>query len=406
MIKKMNYGIMLTLAVIISGCSTGALSINMIPEDVTVTNRHAYSVLVKTSGGQETNPAFASKISNDNFQTAIIDSIKKYGLFSSILTDGVGDLRLDVEMQSLDQPSFGMDLTVSLATKWTLTNIRDNTVELSDVILSSCTATSGDSLIFVKRLQIANEMAAKKNIKEALTKISKAAPNANFVARLKEDKEFDAAVSTGKLISLETFLTSYPGSNRRSEAIAASLKILAIQNSSVKYKSFLNKFPDSYSLLPTKMRLSLCGPEGLRISDIVEMKKSMGEKLIATKIRMRSGKYLDFSSEDITDLKKMGLSEFLIQTLMESTEKAHVMDAENKKKQEIDDTISELKNVKRELAETKNAQKQVPESAKTGNSNGTCLQLTSALAACAYTPGGYFAKLACESAAKMAIKCD
>ena len=49
-----------------------------------------------------------------------------------------------------------------------------------------------------------------------------------------------------------------------------------------------------------------------------------------------------------------------------------------------------------------------PQSAGAGASNilGSCLKLTAALNGCAYVPGGYFAKLACESAAKMSITCD
>ena len=402
-------GFAICLLVVLAGCSTGVSSVRMIPEDVVVTNRHPYSVMVITSGGQES--MLGPDLSNEDFQSAVVGSLKKYNIFKSVVTDGISDLRLEVVLQKVDKPSFGLDMTASIATKWTFSNVGGDKIETSDIITNTYTATVGDALIGQKRILMAIEGAARSNIRDALMKTSNSLSGSidelKLAGELKlAEKDFEKALTENNIVVIDSFLTKHPDSKRRDKALSSLVNALNRENNIEKYKLYLTKYPEIGIQLPAKLRLSLCGPEGLRVIDIVAMQKNMNEKLIVSKIRISKGRYYDFSVEDMSALKKMGLTDDIVQALIESTEKADTIDVEKKNKQELNNTLRELKNAQKELAESKKAQNQLPAGAGANKILGSCLKLTAALNGCAYVPGGYFAKLACESAAKMTITCD
>ncbi len=163
----------LLLAVaILSGCASGAVSTNMVPENVQLTNKHPYSVSVLVDGGKETNPMWASQISNPEFQAAIAETLAKNGVFSTIIKDGNSDYLLEVNITALQQPVIGFSFTVSMSTNWKLTSVKDKKTVMEHIVASSYTAGMGDSVIGVKRLRIANEGAARENIKDGVNKIS------------------------------------------------------------------------------------------------------------------------------------------------------------------------------------------------------------------------------------------
>ena len=160
------------IAAFAGGCASGAMSRNMVPKDLTVANHHPYSVMVKVEGGRETSAASPSQISSPEFQSAIVESLMTHGVFKTVLTEGNTDYKLEVAILDLRQPLLGFNMTVTIETAWKLTNLRDGGTVMSENLTNSYTATVGDAFAGVKRLRLANEGAARENIRDALKKIS------------------------------------------------------------------------------------------------------------------------------------------------------------------------------------------------------------------------------------------
>ena len=154
------------------GCASGAASRNMVPKDFTVANIHPYSVLVKVEGGRETDAVGASQISSPEFQAAIVDSLKTYGVFKTVLTEGNTDYKLEAAILNLQQPLFGFNMTVTIETAWRLINLKDGGTVMSENLINSYTAMVDDAFAGATRLRLANEGAARENIRDALKKIS------------------------------------------------------------------------------------------------------------------------------------------------------------------------------------------------------------------------------------------
>lgn len=177
--KFINKGILMkfvkhTLAIAtcfyLAGCASGAQVDNMIYKG----DKHEYSSEIKknvflssVTGGEDTNPAWTSEISDEAFSGAIKQSLIKEGLYSDS-----GKYNLSVEMLEIDQPSFGLDLTVTTIVKYILTDKSTGEVILDKEVNSPYTATVGDAFAAVKRLRLANEGSGLKNIEGLLKHLS------------------------------------------------------------------------------------------------------------------------------------------------------------------------------------------------------------------------------------------
>ena len=159
-----------------SGCATPAQPAAMVPTSATVARKYNGAVVLSTQGGMETNPMMMSDISNGDFTTAVVTSLDKFGLFTSVLRTGAGDYRLDVRLLKLNRPMMGLDLNVSMETYWKLTRASDGKVLFDESVHSSYTATFGDAAAAIVRLRIANEGASRENIKSAIERLSRISP--------------------------------------------------------------------------------------------------------------------------------------------------------------------------------------------------------------------------------------
>jgi hypothetical protein len=164
--------VLLLATVGLSGCATPSTYQAMTPTTVVVTEKQSGSVVVNVTGGQKTSSAGKSQISNEAFKQAIVDSIKKSQVFSSV-TDSTGDYQLTASIIGMDQPSFGLSFTVKMEAGWTLKRVDSGAVVWQEAIKSQHTATTSDAFAGVARLRMANEGAARNNISQALEKISK-----------------------------------------------------------------------------------------------------------------------------------------------------------------------------------------------------------------------------------------
>ena len=161
------------------GCASGAQVENMVYQGeqkvypAAVQNNLALS---SVSGGEDTNAAWTSEISDVAFSDAIKESLLEQGLFSE-----KGKYQLSAKIVDVEQPLFGLDMTVTTKVNYTLTDTLSGKVVLDEVVVAPHTATFGDAFSGVARLQMANEGSGKKNIEALLNKLAELNIEANEV---------------------------------------------------------------------------------------------------------------------------------------------------------------------------------------------------------------------------------
>lgn len=157
---------------ILGGCASGATREGMTAGDFKPAVKHDKSVGVKVGGGQQTSSLGKSQISDEEFTAALVDSINKSKAFATVVQGKAGDYELSVGILGMDQPSFGLNFTVKMETGWTLKNTATGVVVWQKVVKSQHTATTSDAFAGVERLRLANEGAARNNIKQGLAEIA------------------------------------------------------------------------------------------------------------------------------------------------------------------------------------------------------------------------------------------
>ena len=157
---------------LLQGCATPASSVNMVAKIDARAPREASlkeGVSVRNvTGGSDTNPMWMSKVSNDDFKKALEDSLQSARLHNG----GVpARYQLDATLLRLDQPMFGLDLTVTCAAQYDLLETGSGKRVFTKTITTPFTARVSDSFLAVERLRIANEGAVRENIQQFLREI-------------------------------------------------------------------------------------------------------------------------------------------------------------------------------------------------------------------------------------------
>lgn len=111
-------------------------------------------------GGEQTNPLLASQVSNADFQTALESSLRAI----EYLADDGAAYRITVNIQDLQQPMAGLDMSVTARVRYTVVPVAGGAPLIDEVISSTGTGTVSEALIGVERIRIANEYAVKANI--------------------------------------------------------------------------------------------------------------------------------------------------------------------------------------------------------------------------------------------------
>ncbi len=157
--------------VFLQACASGAKSKNMTSflndaKEYQTNKELAGSIEVKeVQGGKKTNPLWASDISSENFQKAVSDTLSNFGYLS---TNKTGKYSLKVALIDVDKPIFGLDLKVTTRIRYTIIENQSNQKVAEKEIVASHVATFSDAALAVKRLRLANEGSAKKNILELM----------------------------------------------------------------------------------------------------------------------------------------------------------------------------------------------------------------------------------------------
>lgn len=153
---------------ILSACASPAEFQNMtVTEGVDTaqaetSSYHGNITVSRVNGGEETNPMWTSEISSQAFEKALIASLENTGLLSKLEGDAPYELR--VTLLEVDQPIFGLDLTVKTLIRYEVIDKQSGKTIFDQNIPADHTATFGDSPFAIQRLRLANEGAAKNNI--------------------------------------------------------------------------------------------------------------------------------------------------------------------------------------------------------------------------------------------------
>lgn len=159
----------LLVAACASGARPGAMTVGVGPDSLIAEASPARAAVAigAVSGGSETNPLWKSKVSDGDFRQALQQSLELHAMLASADPRYV----LDAELQSLDSPFAGFDLTVTAAVHYTLRSAAETSIKLDEVVKTPYTANFSDAFVAVERLRLANEGAMRENIKAIIARI-------------------------------------------------------------------------------------------------------------------------------------------------------------------------------------------------------------------------------------------
>jgi hypothetical protein len=126
------------------------------------------------AGGQWSDPIVeGSKIDPMSFTDALIQALRRSNLFSAVNPEADPDYVLSPVLLRQSQPVVGLDMTVTLAVHYTLTETNDSSVVvLEREIESRYTATLGDAFVGAKRVAKANEGAVRENLRQLVDQLA------------------------------------------------------------------------------------------------------------------------------------------------------------------------------------------------------------------------------------------
>lgn len=120
-------------------------------------------------GGNETNPMWASDVSNADFQAALEASLKAFNYF--VVDGAAGKYKVTASIVDVQKPLMGLDLSVTMKVRYSV--MKDGVAAFDDTISATGTATMGEAFAAVERLRFAIEKAAKANIETFLGRLEK-----------------------------------------------------------------------------------------------------------------------------------------------------------------------------------------------------------------------------------------
>jgi hypothetical protein len=271
------------------------------------------------------------------------------------------------------------------------------------------------------RYQMVGDYQAGKLVTTNLAGKERAQAPARTAAIAPADEKADAAAyqqakSQNTLQAYTEFLHAHPSSPSRRKALQSMCGIIKTQGGSYeRYRKFVAEYEDGLEFVPSRHRLALTGPEGMRIHDIITLlKRGIDDTVIAAKIRSHNARYKDFDFDEIASLKKMGITDPLVAAMIDSTTRAKHDQEELQKKKEMENLLAEIQRAQRKLDSMKAAQEQQqPQASVQGQqANGpsvgetvkNCASQITALEACKQLP--WPANSVCAATAKSQFPCQ
>lgn len=122
---------------------------------------HSMTVGV-VSGGESTNPLWTSEVGNEEFRTALEDSLRNFALLAAVGPDG--SYVVDAHLVNVDQPMMSFDTTVTSTVAYRIRASGSPEVLLEETVIAPYTASASETFFAIERLRIANEGSIRKNI--------------------------------------------------------------------------------------------------------------------------------------------------------------------------------------------------------------------------------------------------
>ena len=163
--------VIFSLTLTSGACAPNPESENMVARDMPQSRSIHDTAVVTVSGGVQ--PGFWTNnvvISSEAFSNALAESLRKSGIFRSVVTSGPAAYSLEATLEDLALAQLGG--TVILKVDWRLISFSDNQLLWHEKIQTSDTKTLGDALIGVHRKNLAVEAATRKNIEQALAQLA------------------------------------------------------------------------------------------------------------------------------------------------------------------------------------------------------------------------------------------
>ncbi len=174
--KFKTISLVCSILLILAGCATPARVEQMTARPSTQVIRAADSSLLRSNtavksvtGGKATNPLWVSNVSGSDFERALEASLSTAGLLASNRQASL--YQINADLVKMDQPIFGIDMTVTAQVKYELVERSTGKTIYSKEIRSPFTATMGDAFLGSERLKIANEGAVKSNLNIFISEI-------------------------------------------------------------------------------------------------------------------------------------------------------------------------------------------------------------------------------------------
>jgi hypothetical protein len=161
----------------LSGCASaadpGAMTVTAQTSTRSFPAPLQHSMCVRNvTGGEETNPLWASKVDDNGFRTALAGSLDAAGL-SAPSSSCV--YPIDANLLGLSQPALGLDMTVTSHVNYKVYDKSGQPLLLATVD-APYTAKFSDALAGTKRLQMANEGSIRQSIEQFLDKLRDVSP--------------------------------------------------------------------------------------------------------------------------------------------------------------------------------------------------------------------------------------
>ena len=119
-------------------------------------------------GGKDTNPLWKSNVSNQDFKTALEQSLQ----LNTMLATTRAKYNIAVTLDGLKQPLIGLDMTVTATVHYVVVANGGGKPIFDQVITSPYTANFSDAFVGMERLRLANEGAIRTNITNFITALS------------------------------------------------------------------------------------------------------------------------------------------------------------------------------------------------------------------------------------------
>ncbi|MCK4911480.1 MAG: DsbC family protein, partial [Thermodesulfovibrionales bacterium] len=162
-----------------------------------------------------------------------------------------------------------------------------------------------------------------------------------------EREDFEDLTGNDNIIAFHEFLGKYPSGKKRKEALER-LSMLIDQKSDnlILYRDFIARYPDGLSAIPEEYRLLYVGPRELPLYAILQLLgEGMDEDQVAAKVSSMIGRYKEFTVEEVQRLTEMGVSDTIVDAMLEATFKAKRREEEARRQRHVTRLMEEADQV-------------------------------------------------------------